>query len=212
MELVRRHRRGKTRARQRRDPAVAEMAPPLGEAGDERQEAEHGMARSVRRDQRFPKGHVASAFAIDARAPARRLQHALAETVGIGKGGGVELRIAAGKIDGIGIAGRRGIGERREEGEARARFLPAKQQVLVAEGEGLIFGNGDTLAERRQVRDGGGRWKDGAAGGDGGETVEIAAARNDPGRMGDEGFERAMLAGLHEAEVPLRQGKRRIAV
>src|SRR5690606_38547719 len=106
-----------------------------------------------RRNQSLPQSHVSPAFAVDARATPRGLRHALAETAGIGKGPRVQLRIAARQVDGVGSRLGRLVGEWREEGEAGACRLPARQQVLVEEGEGGVAGDGDMLAERRQAGD-----------------------------------------------------------
>ncbi len=151
MEFMRGHRRGEAGACQRRDAAIAEMASAFGEAGDERQEAEHAVPCPIRRNESLPQDHIASAFAIDARAALCRLLHALAETAGIGKPRRMKLRIAARQIDGIGVRRRRLVGERREEGQARPLCPPARKQVLIAESESLVAGDGDPLPERRQA-------------------------------------------------------------
>ncbi len=76
VEFVRRHRAGKTGARQRGHTAITEMAATLCKAGNERQKPEHVVPGTIRSDDPFSQNHIASAFAIDARSPARCRLHA----------------------------------------------------------------------------------------------------------------------------------------
>ena len=61
----------------------------------------------------------------------------------------MKLGIPTGEINGIGVRGRRLIGERREEGDLGARFAPVLQKVRVGKREGDVAGDGDALAEGR---------------------------------------------------------------
>ena len=118
----------------------------------------------------------------------------------------MQLGIAARQINGIGIHGRRLVGERRKEGEACARRAPAEQQMLVDEGEGRVARDGDALAKWRQ--EGNGRHgRQGMTCSHGQQTVDIAAGSDGLCRAGDKALKTAMFTGLHETEMTLRQSK-----
>ncbi len=63
---------------------------------------------------------------------------------------GMELGIAAGEEYGIGAGIGGFVGERGEEAEFGAGGAPVVQPVRIEEGEGVVAGDGDALAERRK--------------------------------------------------------------
>ena len=157
--------------------------------------------------------HVAAAFAMD-RPGLRKTRQPGAKPGRRRERAGMELRIAAGQPAGIAVARRRLVGKRREGDDLGAGAPPAVENVRIDEAEGLIERERDALAGRRQ------RWhrparcsacRSGQQRRRRHHAVEIDMALRQCGQPIEPAGEVAVLAGLHQAEMPLGQRERRVA-
>ncbi len=92
----------------------------LGKGRFERQQPRHGMARAGGVDQALAQHHVAATLAVDDGAAPRRRRQPVKEAAAAGEAAGVELRIAAGQINRVGVGPRRLVTEGREQGNVGA--------------------------------------------------------------------------------------------
>ena len=125
----------------------------------------------------------------------------------------VQLRIAAGEVDGVGRSVRGLVGQGREEGEGcDPAATPAIEHGLVGEGEGLVAGDRDVLAKRRQgAVPGRAPTAQGQRPGESLQPVEVDALRHDRRRPVEERLQRAVLHRLHQPQMPARQLEGRVA-
>ena len=211
MKLVRSHRLLEEGARKWHQTPIAKMALPLFVAGDDGQEPEHPVTGAGRIDKPVTEHHVSTALAIDARAALCSRLHAILEMLRGGKLSGMQFRIAAGQINGIGIGRRRLVREGRKEGYFRAAPPPAEQHVLVTEGESDIPRHSNALAERHQARNIRHGGADDMPMRRAQKQFEIARPRYGLGSRFDKLLQRSMLRRLHQPEMPLRQCQAGIA-
>ena len=204
---MRPHRLGEATARQRSHYAVAEMPAAGGEGRHERQQAEHAVAPAFRIDDRLPQRHVAAALAENPRAALRGGPHAVTERFRYGKLFAMQFGIAARQVDRIGIHCRRLVGKRRKQRDISARHAPAGQQMLVAKGIGHIAGHSDSLPQRRQARRTVAQIRRARRAGDLDQRFQMHPLRDGRRSAVDKLFQTRMFAGLHQAQMPLRQGK-----
>ena len=196
--------------RQKPRRAVAEMQLPAGEARCMAEQSGHGVAPPRRILEALAQNHVAAAFAMH-RARLGKAPQPCGKSPRGGERIGVQLRISAGQPAAIGTFGRRLVGERRKCKNLGAGATPRLNEVRINEAEGLIAGQRDALARRRQGRDiyrsrhRSGRHDRRRARNNG---VEIEMALGRRGEAVDQRGEFGVLAGLDEAEVALRQRQR----
>ena len=115
----------------------------------QRQQAGHGVAYAVGVLQAAAQHHVAAAFAKD-RGAARRSGRKPSRKRSCRQRAGMQLGIAAGQVDRVGIAGGASSASGENGSDLGARRAPAIQQMRIGKGEGGIPRDGDALAERRQ--------------------------------------------------------------
>jgi hypothetical protein len=83
------------------------------------------MGCSILGDECFAKRHIPSALSKNGSTFLASFTQAIEEVERVGQCPGVQLRVAAGKIDSIGIGVRRFVRERREENAFCSRCSPA---------------------------------------------------------------------------------------
>ncbi|MDB5539870.1 MAG: hypothetical protein JWQ89_1597 [Devosia sp.] len=129
--------------------AVAEDAFGAVDAGVVGEKAGHLVGGAGFVGEGGAEDHEASALAVDERPGCGAGVEAAHEILGGGEAGGMEFGVAAGEENGVGGGIRGFVGEGGEEGEDGAGVAPVGQPVGVEEGEGVVTGDGDVLAEGR---------------------------------------------------------------
>ena len=163
------------------------------------------MAFPLGVDQPSAQHHVAAALAVDRAAPRRRGPQSREEAGVAGEAPGLQLRIAAGEVDGLGGRVRRLVGQRREEAQLGAGRAPGLQQRRIGEGEGRVPGNRDALAEGRQGRPGRAGGVDAGRPSESGQGLEVEVLGDRRRGRLQEGLQVGMLGGLDQTEVALGQ-------
>ena len=130
--------------------AIAEMELSCREGGLERQEPGHGVSRTRRIHQALAQNHIAAALAIYCGTAGGGGPQAGEKIPLARKPSGMELGIAARKIDRIRVLDRRLVGERGEGKELGPLRAPTVQEVRIGEGEGVVAGQRHPLAKRGQ--------------------------------------------------------------
>ncbi len=135
--------------------------------------------------------------------------HAVAKGRRCREPAGMQLRIAAGEPGDVAVVRRRLVGERRERHQLRTGGAPMGGDMRVEEGEGGIGRQRDALAGRRQRGHVVGARRRQRRG-ERGDAVEVERALRHVGEPVEMPGEVRVLAGLHQAEMALRQGQRRV--
>ncbi len=182
----------------------------FGEARRVAQQPGHGVLPARGVFEALPKNHVAAALAMH-RPCLGKAPQAGFEPLGQTKGIGMQLRITAGEPTTIRAFGGWLIGKRRKRNDLRAGAAPGFKKMRIDEAEGPILRQRDALTGRRQ----GGCHTIGGADakrrGARDQRIQIEMALGHRGETLDQAGEIGMLAGLHQAEMALRQSKRRLA-
>jgi hypothetical protein len=189
--------------------AIAEMELAVRKARRVAEKRRHGMDNPVGVLKAVAQHHIAAAFAMD-RAGCGERPEALAEAPCAGKRCGMKLRITSGEPAGIARIGRRLIGKRGEGDDLGPGTPPTGQDMRIDEGESRVGCERDPPARGWQRGNASPR-RNAERRRRGHDPVEIEMTFGHFGEMAQPLRKVAMLAGLDQAEMALRQRQRGIA-